>query len=76
MHSPQTYRFLSSAPFLNPADYDFEEHKKLVPMQADDVPVIYAYTSALEEDMSFKPNTTLREGLRKFAEWHKSYYNV
>ena len=57
-----------------PADYDFEAHKKLVPMQAGDVPVTYADTSALEHDFGFKPNTSLRTGLRKFAEWYKSFY--
>ena len=57
-----------------PEDYDFEAHKKLVPMQAGDVPITYADTSALERDFGFKPNTSLREGLRKFAEWYKSFY--
>ena len=57
-----------------PADYDFEAHKELVPMQAGDVPVTYADTSALEEDFGFKPHTSLREGLRKFAEWYKEFY--
>ncbi len=57
-----------------PADYDFESHKKLVPMQPGDVPVTYADTSALERDMGFKPNTSLREGLRKFAEWYHEFY--
>ena len=59
-----------------PADYDFEAHKKLVPMQPGDVPVTYADTSALEEDFGFRPATTLREGLRKFAEWYKEFYQV
>lgn len=59
-----------------PADYDFEAHKKLVPMQAGDVPVTYADTSALERDFGFKPSTSLRDGLRKFAEWYKDFYNV
>lgn len=59
-----------------PADYDFEAHKQLVPMQPGDVPVTYADTSALEADIGFKPNTPLREGLRKFAEWYKEFYNV
>lgn len=59
-----------------PADYDFEAHKKLVPMQPGDVPVTYADTSALEADFGFKPSTTLREGLRRFAEWYKEYYRV
>ena len=57
-----------------PADYDFEAHKKLVPMQPGDVPVTYADTKALEEDYGYRPATTLREGLRKFAEWYKEYY--
>lgn len=55
-------------------DYDFEAHKKLVPMQPGDVPVTYAYTTALEEDFGFKPQTSLRTGLRKFAEWYKEFY--
>lgn len=59
-----------------PADYDFEAHKQLVPMQPGDVPVTFADTSALEEDMGFKPNTSLREGLRKFAQWYKEFYRV
>lgn len=59
-----------------PADYDFEAHKELVPMQAGDVPVTYADTSALEEDFGFKPATPLRIGLRKFAEWYKGFYKV
>lgn len=57
-----------------PADYDFEAHKELVPMQPGDVPVTYADTSALERDFGFKPSTSLRSGLRAFAEWYKSYY--
>ena len=57
-----------------PKDYDFETHKKLCPMQPGDVPVTYADTSALERDFDFKPNTTLRSGLRKFAEWYKEFY--
>ena len=57
-----------------PADYDFEAHKKLVPMQPGDVPVTFADTSALERDFGFSPHTPLREGLRKFAEWYKDYY--
>ncbi len=57
-----------------PADYDFGAHKKLVPMQPGDVPVTYADTKALEEDFGFKPNTSLRDGLRKFAEWYKEFY--
>ena len=57
-----------------PEDYEFEAHKELVPMQPGDVPVTYADTSALERDFGFKPSTTLREGLRKFAEWYKDFY--
>ena len=57
-----------------PENYDFEAHKELVPMQPGDVPVTYADTSALERDFGFKPSTTLREGLRKFAEWYKDFY--
>ncbi len=57
-----------------PEDYDFEAHKKLVPMQPGDVPVTYADTSALERDFGFKPSTSLREGLRKFAEWYHEFY--
>lgn len=57
-----------------PDDYDFEAHKKLVSMQPGDVPVTYADTTALEEDFGFKPQTSLRTGLRKFAEWYKEFY--
>lgn len=57
-----------------PEDYDFEAHKELVPMQPGDVPVTFADTSALEEDFGFKPQTSLREGLRKFAQWYKEFY--
>ncbi len=57
-----------------PQDYDFAAHKKLVPMQAGDVPTTYADTTVLEQDMGFKPKTTLREGLRNFAEWYKRFY--
>lgn len=59
---------------LLPKDYDFEAYKELVPMQPGDVPVTYADTTPLEQDFGFKPNTTLREGLRRFAEWYKCYY--
>ena len=59
-----------------PRDYDFEAHKKLVPMQPGDVPITYADTSALEHDFGFKPSTSLRTGLRKFAEWYKEFYQV
>ena len=58
-----------------PSDYDFEAHKELVPMQPGDVPVTYADTSALERDFGFKPSTSLREGLRAFAQWYKGYYS-
>ena len=57
-----------------PEDYDFEAHKKLVPMQPGDVPITYADTSALERDFGFKPSTSLRMGLRKFAQWYKEFY--
>lgn len=57
-----------------PSDYDFETHKELVAMQPGDVPVTYADTSALERDFGFKPKTSLREGLRKFAVWYKDFY--
>ena len=59
-----------------PEDYDFEAHKKLVPMQPGDVPVTYADTRGLEKDYGYRPSTTLREGLRQFAEWYKKYYKV
>lgn len=57
-----------------PADYDFEAHKELVPMQPGDVPVTYADTTPLERDFGFKPSTPLREGLRRFARWYKDFY--
>lgn len=57
-----------------PADYDFESHKELVPMQPGDVPVTFADTSALEEDTGFRPATSLRQGLRSFARWYKTFY--
>lgn len=57
-----------------PEDYDFEAHKELVPMQPGDVPITYADTTPLERDFGFKPSTSLREGLRKFAEWYKEFY--
>lgn len=59
-----------------PKDYDFEAHKELVPMQLGDVPMTYADTSTLERDFGFKPSTSLRTGLRKFAEWYKAFYMV
>lgn len=59
-----------------PKDYSFEAHKKLVPMQPGDVPVTYADTIPLEEDFGFKPSTSLREGLRKFAKWYAKYYGL
>ena len=57
-----------------PEDYDFDAHKKLVPMQQGDVAVTFADTSALERDFGFRPNTPLREGLSKFAKWYKEFY--
>ena len=57
-----------------PADYDFDSHKELVPMQPGDVPVTYADTTPLEQDFGFRPSTPLREGLRRFAEWYKEFY--
>lgn len=57
-----------------PCNYDFEAHKKLVPMQPGDVPVTYADTTPLENDFGFKPNTSLRDGLREFAKWYKEFY--
>lgn len=57
-----------------PEDYDFEAHKELVPMQPGDVPITYADTTALEGDFGFKPNTSLRDGLRRFAQWYKEFY--
>lgn len=59
-----------------PADFDFEAHKELVAMQPGDVPVTYADTSALEKDFGFKPSTSLRDGLRAFAEWYAKYYKI
>ncbi len=59
-----------------PRDYDFEAHKRLVPMQAGDVPITYADTSALERDFGYRPSTPLREGLRNFAEWYYKYYET
>ncbi len=59
-----------------PKDYDFEAHKKLVPMQAGDVPITYADTTPLEKDFGFKPSTSLRTGLRNFAKWYKEFYRV
>ena len=57
-----------------PADYDFDAHKELVPMQPGDVPVTYADTAPLEEDFGFRPSTSLREGLRRFIQWYKPFY--
>lgn len=57
-----------------PKDYDFKSHMELVPMQPGDVPITYADTAPLERDFGFKPNTSLRDGLRKFAEWYKEFY--
>ena len=59
-----------------PVDYDFDSHKKLVAMQPGDVPVTFADTSALEKDFGFKPHTSLRDGLRKFAQWYKEFYKI
>lgn len=59
-----------------PADYDFEAHKELVPMQPGDVPITFADTTPLERDFNFKPSTPLRDGLRKFAQWYKEFYNI
>ena len=59
-----------------PADYDFESHKELVPMQPGDVPVTYADTTPLEEDFGFSPNTSLRDGLRRFAQWYARYHRI
>ena len=59
-----------------PQDYDFEAHKKLVPMQSGDVPITYADVSALEHDFGFKPSTSLRDGLRAFAQWYKEFYKI
>ena len=59
-----------------PSDYDFDAHKELVPMQPGDVPVTYADTSALEADFGFKPSTSLRDGLRSFAQWYAKYYGT
>lgn len=59
-----------------PEGYDFESHKKLVPMQPGDVPITYSDTKPLEEDFGFKPDTSLRDGLRKFAEWYKEFYEI
>ena len=59
-----------------PADYDFEAHKELVAMQPGDVPMTYADTEPLEADFGFKPHTSLRDGLRRFAQWYKDYYNI
>ena len=59
-----------------PSDYDFEAHKELVPMQPGDVPVTYADTAPLEEDFGFRPDTGLREGLRRFAQWYAAYYGT
>ena len=59
-----------------PADYDFEAHKELVPMQPSDVPITYADTTPLEQDFGFRPSTPLRQGLRKYAAWYAAYYNT
>ncbi len=59
-----------------PENYDFDSHKKLVPMQAGDVPITYADTRALERDFGFRPDTSLRDGIRKFAEWYREFYKL
>ena len=59
-----------------PKDYDFDSHKELVPMQPGDVPITYADTTSLEQDFAFKPGTSLRDGLRNFAEWYVKFYNT
>ena len=59
-----------------PADYDFEAHKELVPMQPGDVPVTYADTTPLEQDFGFRPSTPLRQGLRAFTQWYAEYYGT
>ena len=59
-----------------PKDYDFDAHKKLVPMQPGDVPITYADVTELEKDFGFKPSTSLREGLHNFAQWYKKFYNI
>ena len=59
-----------------PEDYDFESHKELVPMQLGDVPITFADTSIFENEFRYRPSTTLREGLGKFAEWYKEYYSI
>ena len=59
-----------------PQDYDFESHKELVPMQLGDVPITFADTTPLEQDFGFQPSTSLRTGLRAFAEWYAKYYGI
>ena len=71
----RTYRILTCKYFRRYFYDYFEAHKILAPMQAGDVPVTYADVSALEEDFGFKPSTSLREGLRKFAEWYEEFYH-
>ena len=75
-HSEALYFFSVVRAKELPDDYDFEAHTELVPMQAGDVPITYADTSALEADTGFKPDTELRTGLRKFAEWYKEFYKA
>ena len=75
----EKYRFdvvvnLAAQAGVLPADFDFEAHKKLVPMQPGDVPTTYADSEALQRDYGFTPKISLREGLRKFAEWYKQFY--
>ena len=57
-------------------NYNFEAHKKLVPMQPGDVPITFADTKAFENDFGFKPHTSLRDGIRKFAQWYKEFYKI
>ena len=59
-----------------PKNYDFESHKKLVPMQLRDVPITFTDISDLERDFDFKPNTSLREGIKKFTKWYKEFYKI
>ena len=77
----EKYRFdvvvnLSAQAGVLPADFDFEAHKELVPMQPGDVPTTYADSEALQRDYGFTPKISLREGLRKFAEWYKQFYRL
>ena len=73
--SPRVKSIVSEYKTKEVNEYGFEAHKKLVPMQPGDVPTTYADATALERDFGFTPKITLREGLRKFAEWYKAYYD-